>query len=88
MRSRELAIVGPAWDRLAKVYWSRYRPEIALAPSATGDEPVPLLEGRAARDGETLAYLCRGFVCDLPTSEPEQLERQLAGVSATPPPAP
>jgi uncharacterized protein YyaL (SSP411 family) len=88
MRSRELAIVGPAWDRLAKVYWSRYRPEIALAPSATGDEPVPLFEGRAARDGETLAYLCRGFVCDLPTSEPEQLERQLAGVSATPPPAP
>jgi uncharacterized protein YyaL (SSP411 family) len=69
---RELAIVGPNWQDLAVVFWSRYRPGIALAPSATGSTMVPLLEGRLAGSAPT-AYVCRGFVCDLPTSDRDVL---------------
>jgi len=69
---RELAIVGPNWQDLAVVYWSRYRPGIALAPSATGSTMVPLLEGRLAGSAP-MAYVCRGFVCDLPTSDRDVL---------------
>ncbi|MGD2059250.1 MAG: thioredoxin domain-containing protein [Acidimicrobiia bacterium] len=75
--TRELAIVGDGWQSLASVYWSRYRPGVALAPSATGTSAVPLLDGRPSDNGPQ-AYVCRGFVCDLPTSDPEVLAQQLA----------
>ena len=75
--SRELAIVGPAWPEFAKAYWARFRPNVAMAASAAGTDAIPLLAGRL-QDGETLAYVCRGFVCDLPTSDPRELAGQLA----------
>jgi hypothetical protein len=67
-RTKELAIVGPDWQRLASVYYSRFRPQIALAASAGESGAVPLLEGRTAENGAR-AFVCRGFVCDLPTSD-------------------
>ncbi len=76
-RTRELAIVGPDWPRLARVFWSRYRPNVALAGSDSGDGAVPLLEGRGM-GADTRAFVCQGFVCDLPTSDGETLARQLA----------
>ncbi len=77
MDSRELAIVGSGWPKLAEVYWGRFRPEVVLAVSETADSPVPLLSGRH-QAGKTLAYVCRNFSCDLPTSDPNQLAGQLA----------
>jgi len=77
LSGRELAIVGPEWRDLARVFWDRFRPEVALAPSVDGIGPVPLLAGRSA-SGLTMAYLCRGHVCSLPTSDPAQLASQLA----------
>ncbi len=74
--TRELAVVGDRWRELARIYWSRYRPGVVLAPSADGSDAVPLLAGRRAGD-ETHAYVCRGFVCDLPTSDPKVLSEQL-----------
>jgi hypothetical protein len=76
--TRELAIVGPGWEALANVYWERYRPGMVLATSPTGISAVPLLEGRLA-GGRSRAFLCRRFVCDLPTSDPRMLASQLAG---------
>ncbi len=76
---RELALVGEDWSRLAAVYWARFRPHIALAPSSNPDDRVPLLAGRPAGD-PAMAYLCRGFVCELPTSDPDTL----AGLLASP----
>jgi uncharacterized protein YyaL (SSP411 family) len=73
--TKELGIVGDSWRELAAVYWSRYRPHIALAPS-TGASDVPLLEGRSDH-GKTLAYVCQDFVCDLPTEDPDKLAQQL-----------
>jgi len=40
---------------------------------------VPLLHDRVAIGGVPTAYVCRGFTCDLPVTEPAALERQLAG---------
>ena len=77
LTARELAIVGPDWPDLAAVYWMQFRPNMVLAPSLAGDEPIPLLEGRS-NPSSTLAYLCRDHVCDLPTADPAQLTRMLA----------
>jgi uncharacterized protein YyaL (SSP411 family) len=74
--SRELAIVGPAWPDLARVYWSGYRPNVVLAVSNDGKGPIPLLEGRVKED-MTLAYVCENHVCALPTADPAELAGQL-----------
>ena len=68
-KTKELAIVGPDWKSLARVYWSRFRPHSVVAGSTTGDAEVPLLRDRH-QPGTTQAYVCKGFVCDLPTSDP------------------
>ena len=75
--TRELAVVGPDWQGLADVYWKRFRPHIALAGSdKVGEGAPPLLADRSVV-GATTAYVCEGFACNLPTSEPEELARQL-----------
>ncbi|HEU4895572.1 MAG TPA: thioredoxin domain-containing protein, partial [Acidimicrobiia bacterium] len=68
--TREVAIVGEGWRDLATVFWSGYRPNVVLAPSPTGSDPVPLLAGRDRPSSGSLAYVCRGFSCELPTSDP------------------
>ncbi len=76
-RAKELAIVGPEWRELARVHWSGFRPHVALAGTDSGESPVPLLRDRF-REGSTFAYLCEGFVCQLPTSDGDVLASQLA----------
>ena len=54
-----------------------------LAPGGTvvvAGEPdsLPLLAGRGLVDGKAAAYVCRGFVCDLPITDPEHLKVALA----------
>ncbi len=71
--TKELAIVGADWENLAAVYWARFRPHVVLAGSqGDADSTVPLLADRHQQD-QTLAYVCEGFVCDLPTSDPQVL---------------
>lgn len=72
-KTKELAIVGPDWKSLARVYWNRFRPHTVVAGSKAGDAEVPLLRDRH-QPGTTQAYVCKGFVCDLPTSDPEVLK--------------
>ena len=74
--SKELAIAGPDWEELASVYWARFRPHIAMAVTDQATEEVPLLRGRF-QEHKTLAYVCEGFVCDLPTSDVTALQGQL-----------
>ncbi|MCM0638751.1 thioredoxin domain-containing protein [Cellulomonas wangsupingiae] len=40
---------------------------------------VPLLRDRPLREGQPTAYVCRGFVCDLPETDPQSLRRSLGG---------
>jgi len=75
---REVAIVGPEADRLARVVWERFRPDVALAidRSGRGSATVPLLAGRDG-SGATRAYVCRNFLCKLPVADSDSLRRQL-----------
>jgi uncharacterized protein YyaL (SSP411 family) len=76
---REVAIVGPAKDRhpLVDVVWDEFRPDTVLAQSFGAKSEVPLLDGREP-GGRATAYVCRGFVCDLPTESVTGLRDQLS----------
>jgi len=41
---------------------------------------LPLIQGKVARDGRATAYVCEQGVCQLPTTDPEILAKQLAAV--------
>jgi uncharacterized protein YyaL (SSP411 family) len=68
---KEVAIVGPDADALARVVRARFRPHLVLA----GGEPdgVPLLESRDTPG----AYVCENFTCKRPVTEPAELEELL-----------
>ena len=78
----EIAIVGdPGSDdtqALLAVARDGYHPGrvLALAPDPAAST-VPLLRDRTAIDGRATAYLCRGFACQRPTTEPAELASQL-----------
>nr|PZN36144.1 MAG: N-acylglucosamine 2-epimerase [Actinomycetota bacterium] len=77
-RSLELAIVGAGWERLAAAARSRFRPHVALAVTEAPHDEVPLLEHRTpGPDSSARAYVCRGFVCDMPVSDPGELAARL-----------
>ncbi len=75
---REVAIVGPDAHRLADAVWAGFHPGLAVAVSIDDDTSIPLLEGRWS-EGNTLAYVCRDFVCDRPVSSLEDLTSLLHG---------
>ena len=55
-------------------------PGVVIAFGTPGSESttlVPLLADRPLRDGRATAYVCRGFVCDAPTSDPAVLAHSL-----------
>jgi hypothetical protein len=78
----EVALVLPPGDGagplLAEVF-GRYLPNRVVAGLVEGQEApgIPLLEGRRALDGRPTAYVCRNYACDLPTTDPATLARQL-----------
>ncbi len=83
----EVALIWPrgdsrlALDRLMAEVFGRYLPNRMVAGSADGDRAastgIPLLETRPAVQGKPTAYLCRRYVCQAPTTDPEELARQL-----------
>ena len=86
--AREVAIVGDPGDERARalideVTVKRFLPNKVLAVASPDDEAarvkVPLLRDRVARDGRATAYVCRGFVCDLPVTDPDAFAAQLTG---------
>jgi len=75
---RQVAVVGDDARTSALADAARRSPAPGLVLAVgPGGGPPELLAGRAARDGRPTAYACRGFVCDLPTTEPEVLAGQL-----------
>ncbi len=50
---------------------------VAADPAASS---MPLLADRVALDGRPTAYVCRGFVCRLPVTDPAALREQLDAV--------
>jgi len=81
----EIAIVGDASDPATRALLAPtrdgYRPHqvVALADAAAAaPSAVPLLADRSQVDGRPTAYVCRGFACRLPVTEPADLRAQLA----------
>jgi uncharacterized protein len=86
-RQVELAVIGPsdapATRALLDVVRHRFLPNLIVAAAADGDGArIPLLEQRRSVDARPTAYLCEGFVCQAPTTDPAELERQLVRVSS------
>jgi uncharacterized protein YyaL (SSP411 family) len=75
-RTREVAIVGEETGELERVVRSRFRPHLVLAGRAP--DGVPLLQGREPVDGRAAAYVCENFACQMPVTEPGELERLLS----------
>jgi uncharacterized protein YyaL (SSP411 family) len=78
----QIALVGSAGDAgfkaLERVVAEHYVPSLVLAGAEPEDvRSVKLLEGRPLRDGKATAYVCRGYTCDAPVTEPLELARQL-----------
>ena len=83
--ARQLAVIGqpdaPVLQRLTAAAWRRFEPQLVLA-AGEGARPA-LLKGRSMLDGAPTAYLCTDFSCQLPTTDPLELIRQLdAGIQA------
>ena len=81
-RPIELAIIGGLDDGSAEpliaVTRSKYLPNRLLAgANGPNGKQMPLLSDRQKIDGRPTAYLCEGFVCQAPTTDPTELARQL-----------
>ena len=84
-RPRQIVIVEPpgvAATELLAVVRTTFVPHAVLVRIVDGAAVPPpiaeLVSGKRARGGVPTAYVCRGTTCDLPTSDPAVLARQLA----------
>ena len=80
--SVQLALIGDPSDASFQVMTGRagavFVPAIVVAGGQPGDGGHPaLMRDREALDGRPTAYVCRDFTCSLPTTDPDELERQL-----------
>ncbi|MFJ9581895.1 thioredoxin domain-containing protein [Streptomyces sp. NPDC101191] len=78
---REIAVVGAPDDEgfrsLRRTALRAGSPGAVLAAGLPDGEEFPLLRDRPLVDGMATAYVCRHFVCDAPTTDPELLARKL-----------
>ncbi|MFJ8945641.1 thioredoxin domain-containing protein [Streptomyces sp. NPDC102395] len=79
---REVAVVGraggdPAADELHRAALLGTAPGAVVARGALGSEEFPLLVDRVLVEGVATAYVCRGFVCELPTTDADALRDRL-----------
>ena len=80
--SAQVAIVGepatPGFSGLVAAIGRMFVPALVMAGGDPAKPGQPaLLLNRTAVEGRPTAYVCHGFTCDLPTSDADQLERQV-----------
>jgi uncharacterized protein YyaL (SSP411 family) len=77
----EVAIAGNPADSgftlLEREVAQHYVPSLVFAGGNSDDSKIALLTGRTTIDGKATAYVCRGYVCDEPVTEPSALSAQL-----------
>ena len=78
----EVALVGEkphvGFRALERTVAERYVPSLVLAGGAPGSRStVKLLENRPLVDNRPTAYVCRGYTCDKPVTDPDMLSDQL-----------
>ncbi len=74
----EVAVVGAGDDDRARelhrvAVLSRSPGAVVSFGEPDGPAEVPLLQGRGLVGGQPAAYVCRGFVCETPTTDPDTL---------------
>lgn len=83
---REVAVVGasgdPAATALRRTALLGTAPGAVVAFGVPESDELPLLAGRPLVDGRPAAYVCRHFVCDAPTTDPEELRATLISPNA------
>jgi uncharacterized protein len=83
-RPKELALVwqdGIESARpLREAAFEGFRPHLVAVGAREGEDEdlTPLLQQKSAIGGKATAYLCERFVCQAPTTEPEELRAQLS----------
>jgi uncharacterized protein YyaL (SSP411 family) len=78
----EVALIGekthPGFKALERAVAERYVPSLVLAGGAPGfPSGIKLLEDRPLADKMPTAYVCRGYTCDRPVTDPGALSGQL-----------
>ena len=78
----EVALIGDTrtapLKALERAIAEQYVPSLVLAGGPpTADSLVKLLNDRPLVDGKPTAYVCRGYSCDTPVTEPQLLSAQL-----------
>jgi uncharacterized protein YyaL (SSP411 family) len=63
-------------ERLLRTVWDRFLPNRVLAGAPPGI-PSPMLEGKRPRGGAPTAFVCEGYACRAPTTDPGELAKQL-----------
>ena len=89
--SAEVAIIGDprAEDsqRLLAELRERYLPRVTVALASPEDErtleSLPVFRDRSAQNGNATAYVCVGYSCRLPTTEPGTMVAQIAEIVGT-----
>ncbi|MFF8193826.1 thioredoxin domain-containing protein [Streptomyces bobili] len=79
---REVAVVGPAPDdpatrELHRAALLATAPGAVVACGTPDSEEFPLLADRVLVGGVPTAYVCRGFVCDLPVTDVDALREKV-----------
>lgn len=81
---REVAVIGPPDDAATRalhaVALRAPAPGLVVAVGPPGSDVPALLQDRPLVDGRPAAYVCRGFVCDRPTTSTDELAAKLRGV--------
>ncbi|HEV7825399.1 MAG TPA: thioredoxin domain-containing protein [Mycobacteriales bacterium] len=80
----EIAIVGdgPAAEELRRTAWASTAPGAVVVSGPPQSPGIPLLADRPLVAGVPAAYVCRGFTCDAPVTDPADLASALAGTRA------
>ncbi|WP_329137470.1 thioredoxin domain-containing protein [Streptomyces sp. NBC_00670] len=81
---REVAVVGPSLDdegtkALHRTALLATAPGAVVAAGPENGDEFPLLADRPLQQGAPTAYVCRGFVCDAPTTDVDRLRTALGG---------
>jgi len=75
---------GAGFKGLERAVAGRYVPALVLAGGKQrGESAVRLLDDRPLIDGKATAYVCRGYTCDKPVTQPAELSDQLESAART-----
>lgn len=73
----QVAIVADRTGELTRVARRSTSPGAVVVSGEAGAAGVPILADRPALQGGPTAYVCHGFVCDAPITDPGPLAQRL-----------